>query len=153
MIINTDELIDEANSKAEVQEAVAAFVTALNNIPTDAQLSAQELADAKASAKDTLDAIDLSKYRPEERAQVEELIRNGKVAIDQCESVEEVEELLNKIMTVINSIKTEAELSQAALIQKQTQQRTNIVIIVISALTLLIGMGLAFFFIRRRRLH
>ena len=153
LISNTDVLIEEATSKEEVREAVDAFVLALANIPTSAQVAAQELEEAKQEAIATLDAIDLDQYRPEERAQVEELIRNGKVAIRQCKTIEEVDELLNKIMTVINSFKTDAELTQAAIANKQAQQKTTILIAVISSLVLVIGMGLAIFFIRRRKLY
>ena len=151
LIANADELIDDADSKEEVQRVVNQFISDLANVPTDAQLSKLELDEAKANAIAELEAIDLDKYRPEERAQVEELIRNGKVAINQCNTIEEVNQLLEKIMTVINSIKTDAELTQAAAITKQTQQRNTIIIVIVISLTLVIGMGLAIFFIRRRK--
>lgn len=151
LLTNTDALIDEAGNKAEVQEAVDAFVATLATIPTDKQLSALELQEAKDEAIAQLEAIDLDQYRPAERAQVEELIRNGIVAINQCKTIEEVNQLLEKIMTVINAIKTDAELTQAATITKQTQQRNTIIIVIVISLTLIIGMGLAIFFIRRRK--
>ena len=147
-------MIDAATTKEAVQQVVDAFLLSVANIPTDKQLTAQELAAAKTEAKAQLDAIDLDAYRAEEKVKVVELITNGKVAIDQCESVEEVNTLLNKILAVIASIKTDAELTQASVASKQAQQRTTtVVIIVVSSLTLIIGMGLTFFFIRRRRSH
>ena len=149
-----DGMIDAATTKEAVQQVVDAFLLSIANIPTNKQLTAQEVAAAKTEAKAQLDAIDLDAYRAEEKAKVVELINNGKVAIDQCESVEEVNTLLNKILAVIASIKTDAELTQASVASKQAQQRTTaVVIIVVSSLTLIIGMGLTIFFIRRRKSH
>lgn len=149
-------LIDAATSKATVQQIVDTFYVAFATIPTDAELSVQELRTAKDEAKAQLDAIDLSAYSGDQLAQVQELITNGKVAIEQCKSIDEVETLLNKILTVIASIKTDADISneQAAIANKQAQQRAGIItIVVISSLTLVIAMGLAIFFIKRRKVN
>ena len=152
-IANTD--IDNANNKVEVQAAVESFATALKSVPTDKQLAAQELKDAKSSAKAELDAIDLSAYRDAERAQVQELITNGKIAIDQCESIVDVQTLLNKIKTVIGSIKTDAELSgvQAANATREAKQKATLITFVTvgCSLTLVLGISLAIFFIRKRK--
>ena len=142
--------IDAATSKELVQQAVNAFYTALAALPTDVQLKAAELADAKASAKTELDAIDLSVYAPTERAQVEELIANGKVAIDQCNSIEEVTLLLNKIKAAIASIPTS---EQAALAARKIQQRNIVIIsVAIGSLILFVGVIFSISFLRRRRL-
>lgn len=156
LLAQANTAIDAATNKAEVQLAVDNFFAAINQLPTDAQLSAQELALVKANAKDELDAIDLSVYATEQRAQVEELITNGKIAIDQCQTVEEVNTLLNKIKTVIGSIKTANDLAneQANLSRQQYQQNAGLVTaIVIGSLALILGMGLAIFLIRRRQLN
>ena len=149
-------LIDAATSKATVQQIVDTFYVAFATIPTDAELSVQELRTAKDEAKAQLDAIDLSVYSGDQLAQVQELITNGKVAIEQCKSIDEVETLLNKILTVIASIKTDADISneQAAIANKQAQQRAGIItIVVVSSLTLVTAMGLAIFFIKRRKVN
>ena len=149
-------LIDAATSKTTVQQIVDTFYVAFATIPTDAELSVQELRTAKDEAKAQLDAIDLSAYSGDQLAQVQELITNGKVAIEQCKSIDEVETLLNKILTVIASIKTDADISneQAAIANKQAQQRAGIItIVVVSSLTLVTAMGLAIFFIKRRKVN
>ena len=152
-IANTD--IDNANNKAEVQSAVESFATALKSVPTDKQLAEQELKDAKSSAKAELDAIDLSAYRDAERAQVQELITNGKIAIDQCETIVDVQTLLNKIKTVIGSIKTDAELSgvQAANATREAKQKATVITLVTvgCSFTLVLGISLAICFIRKRK--
>ena len=154
LIAQVFNIIDLADTKEEVQNAVNGFYMVLPHYLTDAQLTAQELATAKTNAKAELDAIDLSVYRDEERAQVQELITNGKVAIDQCETIDEVATLLNKIKTVIASIKTDADLNneQGALVTTKTQQQSILIAAIIaSSFTLFVGVGLSIFFIRRRK--
>ena len=147
--------IDEASTKAAVQEAVDAFYASFALIPTAKQLDAQELAEAKASAIAELDAIDLSVYRETERAQVQEIISKGKVAISYCESVSEVETLLSKIELVIASIKTDEQLTSseaanAARVAKQKETITTIGIIA-GSLVLAATVGLTIIFIRKRK--
>ena len=154
LIAITDNQIDEANNKEEVETAVKSFINALKEIPTSKELAAQELATAKANAIAELEAIDLNQYREEERAIVEEIIRNGKIAINQCKTIEEVNQLLNKIKAVINSIQNDEELTQAATLNKQIKQRNNIIIVIsISSSILIIGTCLFIFMMKRRSLH
>ena len=153
LLEEANDAIDAANSKAAVQEVVEDFYAAIALIPTDKQLTAKELSDAKDAAKAELDAIDLSKYNAEQKTQVEELINNGKVAIDQCLSVEEVELLLAKIKTVIASIKPNNGLSDSYSLSINNQTTAIISLIAVCSITLLAGMGLAIFFIRRRQLN
>ena len=141
--------IDAATSKAAVQTVVDNFFAELANIPTDEQMTAQELALAKSNAKAQLDAINLDAYRQQERAKVEEVIANGKVAIDQCNSVDEVNTLMNKLMTVIGAIQTA---DQVAMARRIALQKTTIITSAILGTALLVGAGLAFFLVRRRKL-
>lgn len=147
--------IDEASTKAAVQEAVDSFFASLALIPTAKQLDAQELASAKASAIAELDAIDLSVYRDAEKAQVQEIISKGKIAIGYSESVSDVETLLNKIKTVISSIKTNEELTNAQMAQaaRVAKQRATItaISVIAGSLLLVTSVGLTIFFIRKRK--
>ena len=147
--------IDEASTKAAVQEAVDSFFASLALIPTAKQLDAQELASAKVSAIAELDAIDLSVYRDAEKAQVEEIISKGKIAIGYSESVKDVETLLNKIKTVISSIKTNEELTNAQMAQaaRVAKQRATItaISVIAGSLLLVTSVGLTIFFIRKRK--
>ena len=156
LIAIADAAIDEATTKAEVQAAVDSFYASLAEVKTDRQLSLEELATAKTSAKAELDAIDLSAYRDEERAQVQEIITKGKIAIDQCQSVEEVETLLYKIKTVIASIKTASQIesADAANALKQAKQRRNIKIACVAgSLALIASVGLTVLFIKKRKVN
>ena len=155
LVNNALAAIDDATTKEEVQQIVNELRALLSAVPTDAELTALELKVAKANAKAELDAIDLSVYRETERAYVEELINNGKIAIDQCLTIEEVEILLNKIKTVIAGVQTDSDLSevQAALAVKQARERTIIIVSIISSLSLIIGAGLVIFLIRRRKVN
>ena len=155
ILATANSAIDEATTKAAVQEAVDSFYASLALIPTAKQLSKQELAEAKAGAIAELDAIDLSVYREAERAQVQEIISKGKVAISYCESVSDVETLLNKIKSVIASIKTDeqltsAEAANAARVAKQKETITTIGIIA-GSLVLAATVGLTIIFIRKRK--
>ena len=151
LIETTYGLIDEAGDKASVQAIVDNFYAAVSLIPTDKQLTARALYDAKEEAKAELDSIDLSKYNAEQRTQVEELINNGKVAIDQCNSIQEVETLLNKIKAVIASIKPANGLSDSYSLSMNNQQVLTISLITVASITLLVSVGLVIFFIRRRK--
>ena len=155
ILANANAAIDDATTKAAVQEAVDSFYASLALIPTDKQLAKQELAEAKAGAIAELDAIDLSVYRETERAQVQEIISKGKVAISYCESVSDVETLLNKIKSVIASIETDeqltsAEAANAARVAKQKETITTIGIIA-GSLVLAATVGLTIIFIRKRK--
>lgn len=148
-----DAAIDAATSKAMVESAVSAFRASLALIKTDAEYIAEELATAKTNAKAELDAINLDLYRTEERAKVEEIISKGKIAIDQCKSAQEVQTLLNKIKSVIASIKTDTQLSaQSAHDAQVAKQRRNIALIsVAGSLALIAGVGLVALFVRKRK--
>ncbi len=147
--------IDEASTKAAVQEAVDSFFASLALIPTAKQLDAQELASVKAAAIAELDAIDLTVYRDAEKAQVEEIISKGKIAIGYSETVNDVKTLLNKIKTVISSIKTNEELTNAQMAQaaRVAKQRATItaISVIAGSLFLVTSVGLTIFFIRKRK--
>lgn len=148
-----DAAIDAATSRAMVESAVSAFRASLALIKTDAEYITEELSTAKTNAKAELDAINLDLYRTEERAKVEEIISKGKIAIDQCKSVQEVQTLLNKIKNVIASIKTDAQLSaQSAHDAQVAKQRRNIALIsVAGSLALIASVGLVVLFVRKRK--
>ena len=142
--------IDSATGKTDVQTIVDNFFAAVALLPTDAQLSKQELDTAKAEAKTQLDEVDLSKYRESEKAKVIEIIANGKVAIDQCQSVNEIETLLNKIFRVIGDVKTADQIASA---KKAAAQKTTIITSFTAGSILLItGISLAIFFLRKFKL-
>ena len=103
--------INNATSKEEVEEALNNLYLAVANISTDVDLTKLEIAALKANANNELDAIDTDAYRAEQKAQVEEIISNGKNLINLASSGEEIQTLLIRIKTVIASIKTDAELT------------------------------------------
>lgn len=146
--------IINAQSKSEIDTVVAALLAAINEIPTDAVLSVRELNAAKVDAKAQLDTIDLSLYRDEQRAEVEELVTKGKVAIDNCQTVEEVNTLLERILTVISSIKTNDQLNaDEASANRMMQQRvTYTVIISVASLVIISSLvATSIYFLKKKK--
>lgn len=89
--------------------------TIINDVKTNVanvKTLAQELQGAKDVAKGELDEIDLAAYRDAEKLVVQELITNGKVAIDACTTVEEVNNKLAEIKAAIAEVKTDAQLTE-----------------------------------------
>ena len=91
--------IDNAADNSEIDGIMAALFVAVAEKKTASQL-----------AIETLDAIDLSAYRDEEKVKVADLINKGKSSIALSYTVEQVDSLLNKIMNVLATIKTNAQI-------------------------------------------
>ena len=118
-IANGKTAIDAAADSAAVDAAVAAAKTAIDAIPTDAELTAEEnaaaaqaLAAAKTNAKTALDAyVDADDYREAQQTELATAIANGKTAIDAAADSAAVDAAVAATKTVIDAIPTDAELT------------------------------------------
>ena len=103
--------IASAVDKEAVDTIVNNLNTAISSIKTSAQIAKEELNAAKVAAKAELDGIDLTKYREAQRNEVSDLVDNGKFAVDACESVNDVNSLMERLKAAIGAIKTDAQMS------------------------------------------
>ena len=109
--------IEAAGSIAAVERALANAKSALDRIKTSAQLDAEEaaeaeqaLADAKTSAKDSLQSYrQIADYRYAERKLFRQYLKQGLAAIEEASSIRKVDEALAAAQTSIDSLKTNLE--------------------------------------------
>jgi hypothetical protein len=108
--------IDNAADVAGVESALASAKATIDGIKTDAQLTAEELAAAKETAKTALDGyVALSNYREAQQAEVTNAIAAGKTAIDNAADTASVESALGSAKATIDGIKTNSQLTAEEL--------------------------------------
>ena len=115
-IANGKNAIDNATDVAGVETALADAKTVIDEIKTNAELTTEETAQALASAKTTAKAsletyVNAEDYRQAQQEELATAIANGKNAIDNATDVAGVETALADAKTVIDEIKTNAELT------------------------------------------
>ena len=119
--------IDNAADANAVNEALAAAKEKIDAIKTDAELTAEELAQAKASAKTELAAYkNADNYREAQRTELNEAITEGNTAIDNAADASAVNEALAAAKTKIDAIKTDAELTTEELAQAKTSAKAEL---------------------------
>ena len=121
-IANGKVAIDGAADISAVSTALVNAKAAIDEIKTDAELTAEELAAAKAEAKSALDAyVDLNDYRAEQQSAITTAIANGKIAIDAAITKAGVTSALDSAKLAIDAIKTDSEMTADELANaKQT---------------------------------
>ena len=102
--------IDEATISSEVDSVYEGFV-ALASLVKPASYYANE----------TLDRIDLTLYREAQRLEVEDLIARGKKLIEQCNTAEEVEQALDRVLALIAKVKTDAQIINAEALKSDKE--------------------------------
>ena len=104
--------IDTATSTDAVTTALANAKAAIDAIKTDAQMTADELADAKEAAKAELATYtDAADYREAQQAELEAAINEGSDEIDAAATIDNVTAALNSAKKAIDMIKTDAQLT------------------------------------------
>ena len=102
--------IDASADKAAVDAAVNEAKTSIANIKTDAELTAQELVDAKAAAKNELQAyhnnLDKSKYDADGKAALTKALNDGLAAIDAAADKNAVNSALASAKAAIDAVQT-----------------------------------------------
>ena len=129
-IANGKTAIDNATDVAGVETALANAKTVIDEIKTDAELTAEETAqtvvNAKTTAKTALETyVNAEDYRLAQQEELATAIANGKIAIDNATDVAGVETALANAKTVIDEIKTDAELTAEETAQTLATVKTN----------------------------
>ncbi|MBR3864230.1 MAG: InlB B-repeat-containing protein, partial [Clostridia bacterium] len=129
-IANGKTAIDNATDVAGVETALTNAKTVIDEIKTDAELTAEETAQALATAKTTAKAsletyVNAGDYRLAEKEELATAIANGKTAIDNATDVAGVETALANAKSVIDEIKTDAELTAEETAQALTNAKTT----------------------------
>ncbi|MBR2974388.1 MAG: InlB B-repeat-containing protein [Clostridia bacterium] len=129
-VANGKTAIDNATDLAGVETALANAKTVVDAIKTDAELTAEEAAQALANAKTTAKAAlesykDASNYRDAQKTELATAIANGKTAIDNATDLAGVETALANAKTVIDEIKTDAELTAEEAAQALANAKTT----------------------------
>ena len=115
-ISNGKSAIDAATDITAVSTALANAKAVIDEIKTDAELTAEELAAAKTEAKATLDAyVNINDYRTEQQTAIADAIANGKNAIDAATTKAGVTSALDSAKLSINAIKTDSEMTAEEL--------------------------------------
>ena len=108
-----------------METALANAKSVIDEIKTDAELTAEEAAQALANAKTTAKAnletyVNAGDYRLAEQEELATAIANGKTAIDNATDVAGVETALANAKTVIDQIPTDAELTAEEILRVPT---------------------------------
>ena len=115
-ISNGKSAIDAATDITAVSTALANAKAVIDEIKTDAELTAEELAAAKTEAKATLDAyVNINDYRTEQQTAIADAIANGKNAIDAATTKAGVTSALDSAKLSIDAIKTDSEMTAEEL--------------------------------------
>lgn len=129
-ITNGKAAIDAAADTAAIDAALASAKAVVDDIKTDAELTAEEelaaeaLAAAKTAAKAQLDTYaDADDYRDAQKTELATAIANGKAAIDAATDTAAVNAALASAKTVIDAIETDAEITAKS--PKITTTMTN----------------------------
>ena len=118
------EAIEKVTDTAGVEAALAAAKKAMDAIKTDAQLAAEEqqaaLTKAKSGAKEELKKYkEESLYRPAQKEELKAAIASGTEAIEQAADAAGVEAALEAAKKVIDTIKTDAQLTAEEQLQNE----------------------------------
>jgi putative cell wall-binding protein len=119
--------IDAAADIAGVNSALATAKAAIDEIKTDAQLTAEELAAAKTEAKDELESYkNAADYREAQKAELSAAVVAGKAAIDAAADIAGVNSALATAKAAIDKIKTDAQLTAEELATAKTNAKNEL---------------------------
>lgn len=111
------EAISKLESAEKINEMVASVKAAIDEVKTEAEYEAEEkaLKDAKNEAKITIDSYELGDYRIAEKLEIIKISFSAKDAINDAETVEEVEAILEAAIAELDAVKTDAQLKAEAV--------------------------------------
>ena len=124
--------INAADTVEGIAAALAAAKAEIDEIPTDAELTAQEVASAQQEAIAELDGYltedNLAKYREAQQTEVRSAVAAGKDAVNAATTVSGVNEALAEAEKTIAGIKTDAQLTadeQLAAEKTEAKEKLN----------------------------
>ncbi len=110
------EAIDAAMNVSGIKAALGTAKDRLDAIPTSEHQVESQLKQKKEEAKAALESYkDPDAYRHDERMELKRAIAEGKLAIDQATSIEDVEAALHTAKAKLDQIKTDAQLVEEAV--------------------------------------
>lgn len=119
--------IDQAASIQGVEDAVAAAKEAIDAVKTDTQLTAEELAAAKETAKTGLENYkNADDYRDAQKTELANAIASGKTAIDRVTAIADVDKAVAAAKEEIDKIKTDAQLTAEELVSAKNNAKTEL---------------------------
>ena len=123
--------VGTAIENGETYEEITAIVTAakaeIDKLKTDAQYAAEELAVAKTAAKAEIEGYkNADDYREAQKTELAKIIADGKTAIDSCETIDSVTAKVAEIKTLLDSVKTDAEMTAEELAAAKTEAKAEI---------------------------
>ncbi|MBQ8406065.1 MAG: hypothetical protein IJX09_05385, partial [Clostridia bacterium] len=102
--------IDTKDSVAAMSEVVAAAKSKIDALKTDAQYTAEELAQAKDSAKAELATYkSIDDYRDAEKTAITTILANATTAIDSAANKAAVETVVTEAKSALDALKTDAQ--------------------------------------------
>ncbi len=121
------EAISVDKTFAQNSELVAGAKEAIDALKTDAELTAEELATAKANAKADLDAYkaDADLYRDEQATQRASIIAEAKADIDEATEESQIATIVSGAKQAIDALKTDAELTAEEALASAKQAGLN----------------------------
>ncbi len=121
------EAISVDKTFAQNSELVAGAKEAIDALKTDAELTAEELATAKANAKADLDAYkaDADLYRDEQATQRATIIAEAKADIDEATEESQIATIVSGAKQAIDALKTDAELTAEEALASAKQAGLN----------------------------
>lgn len=118
--------IKAATSKEEQAAALAAAKSALDEVKSDAELSAEQLASARKQAVTELNAyLDIAKYRAAQQKEIKELLAAYEAKLLAADSLEAVDALVKEGKAALDKVKTDEELTQEEQKQNQGQNSSS----------------------------
>jgi len=105
--------INAATSIDAVDSKYNQYVTLIDAVDTDAELTAADLESSKTNAKSTLDNyVVLANYRTAQQTTIQGIITNGKAAIDAVTVIDNIATTLQSYKDQIDAVKTDLALSK-----------------------------------------
>ena len=127
LVTQAKSAIDAAQTKAAVDQIMTSLGQALAQIPTDADLSAGELGEAKTAAKAELASYkNPTDYREAEQTQLATIVTTGNTAIDAATTVEGVQQALAAAKAQADALKTKAAYEAEEAAQQPSQPEPEV---------------------------
>ena len=107
--LKAENKIKDAETVEEIAAALEEGKSNIDALVQAAEDAVQALATAKQEAIDALDEIDLSEYDEDDQEEMEEIIESGKTAIENAQSVEQVDSIFDSVVSALDEYSTAAE--------------------------------------------
>ena len=127
IISEVNAAIDNSETYEGITAIVAEAKAEIDELKTDAQYAAEELAAAKTAAKAEIEGYkNADDYREAQKTELAKIVADGKTAIDSCETIDNVTAKVAEIKILFDSVKTDAEMTAEELAAAKTEAKAEI---------------------------